>query len=98
MAEMTNYEDVMVEETELDQVDSGDSKDLSTLIGVGIIAGGGVVVYEGGKRVVKLVKTKVAPAIGKHLPWRKKAEAEAAPDAPPAQAESPQSEEKVEAK
>lgn len=97
MAEMTNYEDVMVEETELDQIDSGDGRDFSTLIGVGIIAGGGVIVYEGGKRIVKFAKSKVAPAIAKHLPHRKKDEA-AEPEAAPAQAESPQSEVKEEAK
>lgn len=90
MADMTNYEDVMVEETELD-VEPGEGRDFSTLIGVGIIAGGTVVVYEGGKRVVKFAKNKVVPGIKKHLPFGKKDAEETAEPAPADQAESPSS-------
>lgn len=53
MNEEKNYEDVMVEETAVEEVGE---RDFSTAIGVGLIAAGGVVAYEGGKRVVKFAK------------------------------------------
>ena len=57
-----NYEnEVMVDEFE----ESGEKRDLSTAVGVGLIAGAGVIAYEGGKRIVKFVAPKVRNG------WRK---------------------------
>ena len=83
MADIYN-EDVMVEETDLE---TGEGRDLSTIIGVGLIAGGGVVAYEGGKKVVGLVRTHVWP----HMPWVKKKAEENGDDpaSQPDQAETP---------
>lgn len=55
--------EVMDEVTEIEN--DGEGRDLSTVVGVGLIAGAGVVAYEGGKRIVKFVGPKVKAG------WRK---------------------------
>ena len=92
MADITNYEDVMVEETELDEVGG---RDLSTLVGVGLIAGAGVVVYEGGKKGFGLLKSKVIDPLREKRAAKKAAEAS---PSEPVKAESPNTNVEGEAK
>ena len=51
---MNEYDELMEVENEVEEFESG--KDYSTAIGVGAIAGGAILAYEGGKRVIKYAK------------------------------------------
>ena len=90
MSELNNYEDVMVEETGLDEIESG-GKDLSTAIGVALIGGSAVVVYEGGKRVVKFVAPKVKNGFNKLFKRKKDGDQPEQPVQNEPAAEAPQS-------
>ena len=60
------FENVEFEEdfNEIETYDGG--KDYTTALGVAVIATGGVLVYEGGKRAFTFVKDKVSKQIDKH--------------------------------
>ena len=81
-----DYENDVMMETEEVEVDG--NRDLSTIVGVGLIAGAGVVVYEGGKRLVKFAAPKGKAIWDKFRGKNKDVEEEPSADAgsdPPAE-------------
>ena len=84
-----NYENNLMEVSEIEEYEASEGRDFSTAIGVGLIAGAGVLVFEGGKKVVKVAAPRAKALWHKIRPPKEAAAVETPPAENPEVASKP---------